>query len=104
MLDRNSSFYKNEFRNPRTKGCEYRPGHALLSPIAATPQSGLPRGAVSTEPGQAMAALARALTAGYGDEPRLRADPDRAVLRDRQDFRLLLLDLVFPDRPFASIP
>jgi hypothetical protein len=102
MLDRNSSFYKNEFKNPRTKGCEYRPDHALLSSIAADPQSGLPRGAMSTEADQAMAALCRAVAAGYRDEPRLRAEPDLAVLREREHFRLLLLDLAFPDPPFAQ--
>jgi len=54
---------------------------------------------------RAMVALAEAKRTGYFREPRhitlLRLDRDLDALRSRPDFVLILLDLQFPDDPFA---
>src|SRR5262249_32088751 len=47
-----------------------------------------------------MAHLRRALDLGYRNTPPIAPDADLDSLRDRDDFRLLLLDLAFPDDPF----
>jgi len=49
----------------------------------------------------AMFWLREAVRAGWNDAPRTSRDPNLAPLRDRDDFRLLLLDLAFPAEPFA---
>jgi serine/threonine-protein kinase len=51
--------------------------------------------------GRAMAALRRAIDAGYRDFPHIRSDPDLDPLRPRADFPLLLMDLAMPAEPFA---
>jgi serine/threonine-protein kinase len=48
-----------------------------------------------------MAALRRAVAKGYRAPDDLRTDPCLEPLRPRRDFQLLLLDLEFPDAPFA---
>jgi hypothetical protein len=50
---------------------------------------------------RAMDTLRRAVQAGYRDAGHLRQDPDLTPLQTRSDFRLLVLDLSFPARPFA---
>jgi eukaryotic-like serine/threonine-protein kinase len=49
-----------------------------------------------------MAALLRATDAGYRNLDKLRTDPYLGLLRDRADFRALLLDLAFPNDPFTQ--
>jgi hypothetical protein len=51
-----------------------------------------------------MAALHRAVAAGFGDAAHLRSDSDLVLLRTRPDFQLVLSDLVFPRFPFAGDP
>jgi serine/threonine-protein kinase len=51
--------------------------------------------------GRSVAALHRAAAAGFRDAGFLAFDPYLAPLRDRPEFRLLLLDLAFPADPFA---
>jgi tetratricopeptide (TPR) repeat protein len=48
----------------------------------------------------AMAALRRAVAAGYANVPLIRRDVDLDPLRSRRDFRELLMDLTFPADPF----
>ena len=50
---------------------------------------------------RAIAALRRAVAAGYHGVDSLRIDPDLAPLRSRDDFQRILLDAAFPDDPFA---
>jgi hypothetical protein len=50
---------------------------------------------------RAMATLRRAVAEGFRDLNTLRKDEDLDPLRSRPDFQALLLDLAFPDEPFA---
>jgi serine/threonine-protein kinase len=75
--------------------------HALLASAAADPRSGLPAADAAAEADRAMAALRRAVAAGYRDLAYLRTDTDLDPLRGRDDFRLLMLDLAMPADPFA---
>jgi serine/threonine-protein kinase len=51
---------------------------------------------------RAVAALRRAVAAGYGDLAHMRIDPDLDPIRSRPDFQLLLMDLAFPPDPFSK--
>jgi tetratricopeptide (TPR) repeat protein/tRNA A-37 threonylcarbamoyl transferase component Bud32 len=75
--------------------------HALLAAAADDPRSGLSSDDAATESDRAMAALRAAVAAGYRDLAKLRTDSDLAKLRDRDDFRELLLDLAMPADPFS---
>jgi tetratricopeptide (TPR) repeat protein len=48
-----------------------------------------------------MSALRRAVEGGFADLSQLERDADLDPLRSRDDFRALLLDLAFPNDPFA---
>jgi serine/threonine-protein kinase len=75
--------------------------HALLASAAADPRSGLSAADAVAEADRAMAALGRAVAAGYHDLAQMQRDRDLDPLRGRDDFRLLMLDLAFPADPFA---
>jgi serine/threonine-protein kinase len=75
--------------------------HALLAAAAADPRSGLTAAGAVAEADRAMAALRRAVAAGYRNLDQLRRDPDFGPFRDRDDFRLLMMDLACPAEPFA---
>ena len=48
-----------------------------------------------------MAFLQKALSTGYRDLAEFRTETALDPLRDRPDFRLLILDAAFPAEPFA---
>lgn len=48
-----------------------------------------------------MALLLEAVGKGFRDLRSLQTEETLAPLRDREDFRLLMLDLAFPAEPFA---
>ena len=50
---------------------------------------------------QAMAALRRAVQAGFRNAPHAREDPDLEALRPRPDFQMLLMDLSMPGQSFS---
>jgi serine/threonine-protein kinase len=75
--------------------------HAFLGTAAGVPGSGLSAEDGPVELGQAMDVLRRAVAAGYRDVNWMRRDPDLDPLRSRPEFQVLLLDLTFPDDPFA---
>jgi serine/threonine protein kinase/tetratricopeptide (TPR) repeat protein len=75
---------------------------ALLSGIAAQPNSGLTTADVSSLGKQAVEALQRAVAAGFRDFAYIRRDTDLDALRSRPDFQMLLMDLAFPEAVFAN--
>jgi serine/threonine-protein kinase len=52
----------------------------------------------------AMAALRDTVDAGHRPYDVFASDPDLAPLRSRPDFRRMMMDLAFPDDPFAPSP
>ena len=74
---------------------------SLLSGIAAEPGSGLTASEMTSLGEQAVDALRRAVAAGLRDLAFMRRDPDLDPLRSRPDFQVLIMDLAFPDDPFA---
>jgi serine/threonine protein kinase len=75
---------------------------SLLSGIAAEPGSGLTGADVSALAEQAVLSLRRAVDAGFRNVGFMHRDTDLDALRGRSDFQLLLMDLSFPERPFAN--
>jgi tetratricopeptide (TPR) repeat protein/tRNA A-37 threonylcarbamoyl transferase component Bud32 len=75
--------------------------HALLGGAAGLPGSGLSPEDGAAELDLAMATLRRAVAAGYRSVEWMRRDPDLEPLRSRSDFQLLMMDLTFPEKPFA---
>ncbi|MGC8641966.1 MAG: hypothetical protein ACP5XB_19035 [Isosphaeraceae bacterium] len=73
----------------------------MLAGAGAQPGSGLTAAQVDSLGRQAVTTLRRAITAGLHDLRFIRRDPDLDPLRARADFQLLLLDLEFPEDPFA---
>jgi tetratricopeptide (TPR) repeat protein/tRNA A-37 threonylcarbamoyl transferase component Bud32 len=76
--------------------------HAMLSSVAGQPRTGLSKTAREGERDLAMALLGRAAGLGYRDSDRYRAETSLDSLRERDDFRLLMMDLAMPAEPFAS--
>jgi tetratricopeptide (TPR) repeat protein len=74
---------------------------SLLSGIAADPASGLMASEANALGEQAVGALRRAIAAGLQDVAYMRRDTDLDPLRSRRDFQLLMMDLAFPEDPFA---
>jgi tetratricopeptide (TPR) repeat protein/tRNA A-37 threonylcarbamoyl transferase component Bud32 len=74
---------------------------SLLSGVAGQKGSGLTAGEAHSLAAQAVEALRRAAAAGSRDFDFMRRDPDLDPLRSRRDFQLLMMDLAFPDAPFA---
>ena len=79
----------------------YAACHASLSSLAGLPGSGISGGERDAEADRGMALLRLAATMGYRDPATYRTETALAPLRDRPDFRLLVLDLAFPKDPFA---
>ena len=73
--------------------------HARLGGIAGTAGSGLSAAEGAAELDRAMVVLRRAVAAGYRNVTWMKRDPDLDPLRARPDFRLLMMDLAYADRP-----
>jgi serine/threonine-protein kinase len=76
-------------------------GHAQLASIAALPGSGMTAAEGLAEAERAMQWLHGAVAAGYRNVAVMQRDHDLDPLRSRPDFQLLMMDLEFPDDPFA---
>jgi serine/threonine-protein kinase len=75
--------------------------YAHLSNIADLPGSGMTAAEGRFAAEQAMQWLHRAVARGYRNVALMRKDPDLDPVRSRPDFQLLMMDLEFPDDPFA---
>jgi serine/threonine-protein kinase len=75
--------------------------YSSLADIAAKPGSGLTAAEGQAEADRAMEWLHRAVAAGYRNVALMRKDDGLDPLRSRLDFQLLMMDLEFPDAPFA---
>jgi hypothetical protein len=73
-----------------------------MAGAVADPRSGRPAAEAGAAADRAMATLRRAVAAGYHDHAHMRTDTDLDVLRPRDDFRRLMLDLAFPAQVFAG--
>jgi serine/threonine-protein kinase len=78
--------------------------HAALASLAGKAQSGVSAAEEASEAAAAMALLHRAVALGHRDAEALRTEDALDPLRDRVDFRLLLMDLSFPAEPFVALP
>ncbi len=75
---------------------------SLLSRLASDAGSGLTAAQGEAEADQAMKNLRRTVAAGWKDWAHMRADTDFDPVRNRPDFRALMMDLVFPTKPFTQ--
>jgi eukaryotic-like serine/threonine-protein kinase len=75
---------------------------SLISGAAAEAGSGLSAAEVRAATEAAMTTLHRAIAAGWQDFGLMRVDTELDPIRDRDDFRLLLMDLAMPVDPFAA--
>jgi serine/threonine-protein kinase len=76
--------------------------HAALAGLAGAARSGISAGLGLVEADQAMEQLRRAVAMGYLSLGAYRNEPALGALRDRDDFRLLMMDLAMPADPFAA--
>jgi serine/threonine-protein kinase len=74
---------------------------SLLAEAVAGPDPGVSADEGRAEANRAMAALRRAVAAGYRDLKHMRVDTDLDPLRGREDFHLLMMDLAMPAEPFV---
>jgi serine/threonine-protein kinase len=75
--------------------------HAVLAAIAAVPGSGMAAADGPAEAERAMHWLHLTIATGYRNAAVMRTDHDLDSLRSRPDFQVLMMDLEFPDDPFA---
>jgi hypothetical protein len=76
--------------------------HASLSSLAGLAGTGISAGERQVEADRAMDLFRQAAAVGYRASYAYRNEPALDVLRSRDDFRALMMDLVMPDDPFAS--
>ena len=74
---------------------------AALSGLAGRAGSGVSAGEATSEADAAMSLLWEAVGMGYRNTDAYLTADALDPLRDRDDFRLLMMDLVFPAEPFA---
>ena len=76
--------------------------HAALMGLAGKTGSGLSAEVVESEADQAMELLREAVAKGFRDARTMKLEIALDPLRSRPDFQLLMMDLAFPARPFAT--
>jgi hypothetical protein len=76
--------------------------HAALAGLSGQAGSGVSAVEGEEEAARAMGALHEAVGKGYRNAGAYRNEDALDALRDRPDFRLLLMDLVMPAQPFAA--
>ena len=70
--------------------------HATLAALAGRERSDVPADEAEAEAVQAMALLKKAVRMGFRGIARYRTETALDVLRDREDFRMLMMDVAFP--------
>jgi tetratricopeptide (TPR) repeat protein len=76
--------------------------HAALAGLAGREGSGVSAAEAVTEADAAMALLRKAVEVGYRSLDAFRHEDALDPLRDRPDFRLLMMDLAMPGEPFSK--
>jgi hypothetical protein len=76
-------------------------GNATLAGIGTMPGTGMSAVEGQAEAERAMQWLHRAVARGYRNVALMQRDHDLDPLHSRDDFRLLMMDLAFPDEPLA---
>ncbi len=76
--------------------------HAGLAGLAGRPGLGVSAAEGADQAEKAMAVLRQAVTMGYRNPYAYRTESALDPLRNRPDFRALMMDLVFPTKPFAQ--
>ena len=72
-----------------------------LAGLAGAAGSGVSAAEGTAHAEEAMTLLRRAVASGHRDFAHCQAEPGLDPLRSRDDFRLMMMDLAFPDVPFA---
>jgi hypothetical protein len=75
--------------------------HAALAGLAGREGSGVSAAEATSEAETAVALLHKAVGVGFRNPDVYRTEDALDPLRDRDDFRLLMLDLAMPSEPFA---
>ena len=75
--------------------------HAELSGLAGVAGSGISADRSAPEANAAMDLLHKAAALGFRNADAIRTEAALDPLRDRPDFRLLMMDLAIPEEPFA---
>jgi serine/threonine-protein kinase len=76
--------------------------HATLAAPAGRAGSVVPADGAATEADAAMASLRKAIEMGCRNAGAFRTEPALDPLRNRDDFRLMMMDLAMPAEPFAA--
>jgi hypothetical protein len=76
-------------------------GHAALAGLAGVTGSGISAADGQVEADWAMGLLRKVVGLGYRNRDAFSTDPALVPLRDRPDFRLMMMDLAFPTDLFA---
>ena len=76
--------------------------HALLAGLAGVSGSGLSSAERTTEADRAIDALRQAVESGFREFNIVRTHEYLDPLRDRDDFRMLMMDVAFPAQAFAA--
>jgi eukaryotic-like serine/threonine-protein kinase len=75
--------------------------HAVPAGLAGQADSGVPAEERPSEAERAMALLHQAVVMGYSNVDAYRNEDALDPLRDRDDFRLMMMDLAMPAEPFT---
>ncbi len=76
--------------------------HSELAGLAGRPGSGIPAAQAGPEAGRAMALLFQAMAKHSLNPALMRTETALDPLRERNDFKLLMMDLAMPAEPFAD--
>jgi hypothetical protein len=77
--------------------------HAALAGLAGRDGSGVSAAEATFEAETAVALLRKAVGVGYRNPDAYRTEDALDPLRDREDFRLLMMDVGMPAEPFAGL-